>query len=347
PKLISLYVIWGFKDDRSGAPKAAGDPYCTLFVCRIFHLTSGETLREVRVCVVYVELRACGWSDTLAKALQLLCFMILLIITVLIIRYVVTFCLVTGASRGYAFVEYETEKEMLRAYEWSLVVGKECSFVVDALHSFINDIPGTRSVWSLKSVLWKKDERTLSEQVEKIKELISEGVPHYNKNQSGRTRKTPESPQVTTMRKRSRQTEDMVEMDMVSPMRSMMKRRRQTEDIMETDVVSPHISETLLVSQPQCCKTTDCGSSNSAGCPFQALGEHLTGVKLSTNNKDKRICIVASHPSSGLSFTLTWVNNYVDEEVAAQLMHGWIPRRLGECHSLTLSYEFDLHHPLD
>ncbi|WZZ37414.1 hypothetical protein YC2023_020815 [Brassica napus] len=40
--------------------------------------------------------------------------------------------------------------------------------------------------------------KTLSEQVEKIKELISEGVPHYNKNQSGRTRKTPESPQVTT-----------------------------------------------------------------------------------------------------------------------------------------------------
>jgi len=24
---------------------------------------------------------------------------------------------VTGASRGYGFVEYETEKEMLRAYE--------------------------------------------------------------------------------------------------------------------------------------------------------------------------------------------------------------------------------------
>ncbi|KAL0658939.1 hypothetical protein Bca4012_079524 [Brassica carinata] len=40
--------------------------------------------------------------------------------------------------------------------------------------------------------------KTLSEQVEKIKELISVGVPHYNKNQSGRTRKTPESPQVTT-----------------------------------------------------------------------------------------------------------------------------------------------------
>ncbi|KAH0920541.1 LOW QUALITY PROTEIN: hypothetical protein HID58_020559, partial [Brassica napus] len=139
--------------------------------------------------------------------------------------------------------------------------------------------------------------KTLSEQVEKIKELISEGVPHYNKNQSGRTRKTPESPQVTTMRKRSRQTEDMVEMD-------------TTEDIMETDVVSPHISETLLVSQPQCCKTTDSGSSNSAGCPFQALGEHLTGVKLSTNNKDKRICIVASHPSSGTSCCCTRLSRW-------------------------------------
>ncbi|CAN7140089.1 unnamed protein product [Brassica rapa subsp. narinosa] len=67
----------------------------------------------------------------------------------------------------------------------------------------------------------ERKNKTLSEQVGKIKELISEGVPHYNKNQSGRTRKTPESPQVTT---------------------SMMKRSRQTEDIMETDMVSPHIS---------------------------------------------------------------------------------------------------------
>ncbi|KAF8087082.1 hypothetical protein N665_0600s0029 [Sinapis alba] len=40
-------------------------------------------------------------------------------------HYVVTFYLVTGASRGYAFVEYESEKEMRRAYE-------------DAHHSFID-----------------------------------------------------------------------------------------------------------------------------------------------------------------------------------------------------------------
>ncbi|CAN6862272.1 unnamed protein product [Brassica oleracea] len=39
----------------------------------------------------------------------------------------------------------------------------------------------------------ERKNKTLSEQVEKIKELISEGVPHYK-----RTRKTPESPQVTT-----------------------------------------------------------------------------------------------------------------------------------------------------
>ncbi|KAG2324469.1 hypothetical protein Bca52824_007197 [Brassica carinata] len=102
----------------------------------------------------------------------------------------------------------------------------------------------------------------------------------------------------------------------------MRKRMRQSEDNMvETDMASPHISiphksttETLLVSHPQCCKTTDVGSSNSAGCPFQALGEHLIGMKLSTNNEGERACIVASHPSSGLSFTLTWLNNSNGEE---------------------------------
>ncbi|KAL0712031.1 hypothetical protein Bca4012_019009 [Brassica carinata] len=102
----------------------------------------------------------------------------------------------------------------------------------------------------------------------------------------------------------------------------MRKRMRQSEDNMvETDMASPHISiphksttETLLVSHPQCCKTTEVGSSNSAGCPFQALGEHLIGMKLSTNNEGERACIVASHPSSGLSFTLTWLNNSNGEE---------------------------------
>ncbi|KAL0742798.1 hypothetical protein Bca4012_084311 [Brassica carinata] len=95
----------------------------------------------------------------------------------------------------------------------------------------------------------------------------------------------------------------------------MRKRMRQSEDNMvETDMASPHISiphksttETLLVSHPQCCKTTDVGSSNSAGCPFQALGEHLIGMKLSTNNEGERACIVASHPSSVLKLNLPTV----------------------------------------
>ncbi|CDY23361.1 hypothetical protein HID58_063457 [Brassica napus] len=81
--------------DPSGDSKAAGDPYCTLFVGRISHLTTEETLREAMSRYGKV------------KSLRL-------------VRHIVT-----GASRGYAFVEYETEKEMRRAYE-------------DAHHSFID-----------------------------------------------------------------------------------------------------------------------------------------------------------------------------------------------------------------
>ncbi|KAL0743123.1 hypothetical protein Bca4012_084636 [Brassica carinata] len=157
---------------------------------------------------------------------------------------------------------------------------------------------------------------------EQVKELISEGVPHNYKDHSGTKRKTPESPQVTTrsMRKRMGQSEDnMVETDTVSPTRRLrIHSSEQTEDMVETDVASPHIqkstTETLLVPQPQCCKTTDVGSSKSAGCPFQALGEHLIGMKLSTSDEGGRACIVASHPSSGLSFTLTWLNSSTGEE---------------------------------
>ncbi|CAG7877006.1 unnamed protein product [Brassica rapa] len=148
----------------------------------------------------------------------------------------------------------------------------------------------------------ERKNKALSEQVEKLKELISEGVP-----QSGRKQKTPETPQVTT--------------------RSMGKRRRLTEDDMvETDMVSPHVrirqkstTETLLVSQPQCSKAADVGSSSSAGSPFQALSEQLTGMKLSTNNEGERVCIIASHPSSGLSFSLTLVDNSTGEE--AELLY--------------------------
>ncbi|KAG2285050.1 hypothetical protein Bca52824_044654 [Brassica carinata] len=84
--------------DPSGDGKAGGDPYCTLFVGRISHLTSEETLREAMSKYGKV------------KSLRL-------------VRHIVT-----DASRGYAFVEYETEKEMRRAYEdahHSLIDGRE------------------------------------------------------------------------------------------------------------------------------------------------------------------------------------------------------------------------------
>ncbi|CAN6870366.1 unnamed protein product [Brassica oleracea] len=67
--------------DPSGDLKAAGDPYCTS------HLTTEDTLREAMS--KYGKVKS-------------LC----------LIRHIVT-----GASRGYAFVEIETEKEMRHAYK--------------------------------------------------------------------------------------------------------------------------------------------------------------------------------------------------------------------------------------
>ncbi|KAF8093950.1 hypothetical protein N665_0373s0007 [Sinapis alba] len=84
--------------DPFGDSKAAGDPYSTLFVGRISHLTTEDTLREAMS------------KHGKVKSLRL-------------VRHIVT-----GASRGYAFVEYETEKEMRRAYEdahHSLIDGRE------------------------------------------------------------------------------------------------------------------------------------------------------------------------------------------------------------------------------
>ncbi|CAH8265804.1 unnamed protein product [Arabidopsis lyrata] len=84
--------------DPSGDSKAIGDPYCTLFVGRLSHHTTEDTIREV--------MSKYGWIKNLR-----------------LVRHIVT-----GASRGYAFVEYETEKEMLCAYEdahHSLIDGRE------------------------------------------------------------------------------------------------------------------------------------------------------------------------------------------------------------------------------
>ncbi|XP_015876230.2 U11/U12 small nuclear ribonucleoprotein 35 kDa protein [Ziziphus jujuba] len=82
--------------DPFGDPKVIGDPYCTVFVGRLSHLTTEYTLHKAMSKYGRV------------KNLRL-------------VRHIVT-----GASRGYAFVEYETEREMLRAYK-------------DAHHSIIDD----------------------------------------------------------------------------------------------------------------------------------------------------------------------------------------------------------------
>lgn len=82
--------------DPFGDPKVIGDPQCTVFVGRLSHRTDEESLRKAMSKYGRV------------KNLRL-------------VRHIVT-----GASRGYAFVEYETEREMRRAYE-------------DAHHSLIDD----------------------------------------------------------------------------------------------------------------------------------------------------------------------------------------------------------------
>ncbi|KAL2612852.1 hypothetical protein R1flu_024544 [Riccia fluitans] len=73
--------------DPTGDAKAVGDPYCTLFVGRLARHTTEETLSIVMSKFGKV------------KGIRL-------------VRHIVT-----GASQGYAFVEFENEKDMLYAYE--------------------------------------------------------------------------------------------------------------------------------------------------------------------------------------------------------------------------------------
>uniref|UniRef100_A0A7N0TNZ7 RRM domain-containing protein n=1 Tax=Kalanchoe fedtschenkoi TaxID=63787 RepID=A0A7N0TNZ7_KALFE len=82
--------------DPFGDPKVTGDPYCSLFVGRLSQLTTEDTLKNAMEKYGRV------------KNLRL-------------VRHIVT-----GASRGYAFVEYQTEREMRCAYE-------------EAHHSIIDD----------------------------------------------------------------------------------------------------------------------------------------------------------------------------------------------------------------
>ncbi|KAL3506897.1 hypothetical protein ACH5RR_032279 [Cinchona calisaya] len=82
--------------DPFGDPKVIGDPYCTIFVGRLSHFTTEETLRQA--------MNKYGRIKNLR-----------------LVRHIVT-----GASRGYAFVEFETERQMRRAYK-------------DAHHTTIDD----------------------------------------------------------------------------------------------------------------------------------------------------------------------------------------------------------------
>ncbi|KAI5062050.1 hypothetical protein GOP47_0022589 [Adiantum capillus-veneris] len=73
--------------DPLGDSKARGNPYCIVFIGRLSKETTESTLQEVMSRYGRI------------KNLRL-------------VRHIVT-----GASQGYAFVEYETEKEMQCAYE--------------------------------------------------------------------------------------------------------------------------------------------------------------------------------------------------------------------------------------
>lgn len=82
--------------DPFGDPKTIGDPYCTLFVARLNRLTDEHTLHKVMSKYGRV------------KNLRL-------------IRHIVT-----GASCGYAFVQFQSQRDMHRAYQ-------------DAHHTIIDD----------------------------------------------------------------------------------------------------------------------------------------------------------------------------------------------------------------
>ncbi|KAK9672081.1 hypothetical protein RND81_12G075100 [Saponaria officinalis] len=82
--------------DPFGDPKVTGDPYCTLFVGHLSRSTTENTLAK--------EMSKYGKVKNLRLVRDI----------------------VTGASRGYAFVEFETDREMRHAYE-------------DAHHSYIDD----------------------------------------------------------------------------------------------------------------------------------------------------------------------------------------------------------------
>ncbi|KAG6482908.1 hypothetical protein ZIOFF_059547 [Zingiber officinale] len=115
--------------DPLGDPKVIGDPYCTVFVGRLSRLTEEETLRKAMNKYGRVKkLRLVRDIGNLFQGLnEALYSNVALRLKNIGQCFSPTYvALVTGASCGYAFVEFETEREMRRAYE-------------DAHHSFIDD----------------------------------------------------------------------------------------------------------------------------------------------------------------------------------------------------------------
>ncbi|KAH9623511.1 hypothetical protein KSS87_012466 [Heliosperma pusillum] len=91
--------------DPFGDPKVIGDPYCTLFVGHLSRSTTEDTL--LKGMSKYGKVKNLRLVRDIGENIHIA-------------------DIVTGASRGYAFVEFETEREMRRAYE-------------DAHHSYIDD----------------------------------------------------------------------------------------------------------------------------------------------------------------------------------------------------------------
>ncbi|KAH9606039.1 hypothetical protein KSS87_006676 [Heliosperma pusillum] len=68
------------------------------------------------------------------------------------------------------------------------------------------------------------------------------------------------------------------------------------------------------ISKTECCQIVTV-NGGPCKCMFQGLLEHLIGMKVSAAARPEGQCLNAVHPSSGYSFSLTWVNDPALSEV--------------------------------
>ncbi|KAI5676471.1 hypothetical protein M9H77_07421 [Catharanthus roseus] len=90
----------------------------------------------------------------------------------------------------------------------------------------------------------------------------------------------------------------------------------QFSDGTESLYIQTQVGDVLPVSYlPPCCKRRINSSGDKtaendlANCLFQEIVEFAVGMKLSAAAQDEEFCVSVHHPSSGYSFSLTWVNN--------------------------------------